>query len=132
MNSKEGLGEKPIGGTTDAPVAKANIFCSLDGPPSSKNRTESTNYEVIMLHCTKPISNNFQLPILLGVLIFLMRMFNIFIVGGLNYIVHTHIHANTDANKHTNNDQMILIIHFSQICVHYSHVTLHTGNYCLL
>lgn len=89
MNSTDGLGEKPIGGTTDAPVAKANIFCSLDGPPS-KNRTESTNYEVIMLNCTKLISNNFQLPII-GVLIFLMRMFKIFIVGGLN-ILYIHIY----------------------------------------
>lgn len=35
MNWMEGVGEKPIGGTTDAPVAKANIFCSLDGPSSS-------------------------------------------------------------------------------------------------
>lgn len=32
MNWTEGVGEKPIGGTTDAPVVKANIFTSLDGP----------------------------------------------------------------------------------------------------
>jgi len=30
-----GVGENPIGGTTDAPVAKANTFWSLDGPSSS-------------------------------------------------------------------------------------------------
>jgi len=39
MNWMEGVGEKPIGGSTDAPVAKANIFWSLDGP-SSSIRTE--------------------------------------------------------------------------------------------
>ena len=35
MNWTEGVGEKPIGGTTDAPVVKASIFSILDGPSSS-------------------------------------------------------------------------------------------------
>lgn len=35
INSIEGDGEKPIGGTAVAPVAKANIFCNLEGPSSS-------------------------------------------------------------------------------------------------
>ena len=30
-----------MGGTTDAPVANGNIFCSLDGPSSSNIKTLS-------------------------------------------------------------------------------------------
>lgn len=40
-NSTEGVGENPIGGTTDAPVANVKIVCSFDGPPSS-NKCQMT------------------------------------------------------------------------------------------
>lgn len=40
MNCTEGVGEKPMAGTTEAPVAKAKIFCSLDGPSSSAHKTK--------------------------------------------------------------------------------------------
>jgi len=45
MNWTEGVGKKPIGGTTDAPVEKANIFCSLDDPSSSRKRKKKKHFK---------------------------------------------------------------------------------------
>lgn len=95
MNSTDGLGEKPIGGMLQWVVKKANIFCSLDGPSSSINKNrinQSWSHNASLF--VKPITNNFHLPVLLGIFICLIRMFTISTVQSLKSILHIHTSTN--------------------------------------
>ena len=58
--STDGLGEKPKGGTTDAPVAKANIFCSLDEPSSSMKQNRIIFLVLLIVQLESSISLKFK------------------------------------------------------------------------
>lgn len=45
MNSTDGRGENPTGGTIVSPVAKVKIFCSFFGSSSSEKRNSMTVFK---------------------------------------------------------------------------------------